>query len=64
MEPQAIHDSSPKRCILVLVMHTVWSPNTSRVGERLLDISNLGKRISTDSVFKLATFGELLKLDY
>jgi hypothetical protein len=38
--------SSPKLCILVLVMHTACSPNASGL-EMLLGISNLGKRITT-----------------
>jgi hypothetical protein len=38
--------SSPKIGILVLVMHTACSPNASGL-EMLLDISDLGKRITT-----------------
>jgi hypothetical protein len=38
--------TSPKLCILVLVMHTACSPNASGL-EMLLGISDLGKRITT-----------------
>jgi hypothetical protein len=56
--------SSPKKGILVLIMHTAWSPNTQAVESVVSRLQSWKANLNCSCDLAIASFGELLQLDY